>query len=127
MTPFTISYDQCCHPDCLAGLIAKPKSENDGYDIELLNCSNDSQQKHKLHSLSQIALYQYEDEELNTNTMLGSCTITGHNFIHEFDKGIVVVQIGNNRIELFSHQAVDTKKALYNAYRYCTRWIRLDI
>lgn len=127
MTPFTISCNDIQRNDCLYGIIVQKGNQEGEYDTRLLNGSSDKQQKHLLHSLSQIALYQFEDQEIDVQPLHGSCLITGHSFADMIDEGLVLIQGQNNTIELFAHQTINVKKALDSAYRYCTRWIRLDI
>ncbi len=127
MTPFTISFDHSHYDDCLIGLIVSKSSRDGEYDITLLNCSSDKQQKHNLHSLSQIALYQFEDQEIDVHPVNGPCRIIGETFSYEVAEALILVQGNDNRIAIYAHPAVSVKKALDNAYRYCTRWIRLDI
>lgn len=127
MTPFTISSDTVQRSDGMTGLIVQKGAGDADYDIILLNCSTDKQQKHKLHSLSQIALYQFEDNEIEVNQIKGCCTISGTGFDYQVTEALLLLQDNNNHISLYAHPTVAVKKYLDQAYRYCTRWIRLDI
>ncbi len=90
---------------------------------------SDATAKHAFHALSQIALYDFEDEILSIEEVPEGQTLVVKN--HEcdtpIDQGMVIVRDADGKVHIFAHDNVDHYRLLKFAHRHCTRWIRLDI
>jgi hypothetical protein len=84
--------------------------------------------KHEYHALSQMVFFQFQDDELefheiDDSPLMISC---GVEQIVSSD-GLVIYRDLAGELHVLVHRLQNRKKLLETAYRYCTRWIRLDI
>lgn len=105
---------------------------NDGKDDLLRNIqtfpgSSMSQSKHQLHSISQMVLFQLQDNEITPLFIENDFTITGSEADCLVNKGLCIYKTQSGEIGIISHQGLMVKKLVEAAHRYCTRWVRLDI
>lgn len=85
--------------------------------------------KHAFHALSQIALYDFEDEILDIEAIPeGQLLVVKANECDTpIDEGMIIVRDTEGKVHIFAHDNVDHYRLLKFAHRYCTRWVRLDI
>ena len=90
---------------------------------------SDAQAKHAVHALAEMALLDFEDEELEMETLSeGSTVVAKFKDCEEFmGVGIVIARDEEGKTRLFGHEEADVYRLLKFAHRYCTRWVRLDI
>ena len=71
--------------------------------------------------------FQYQDDELEIIEAGGPLTIICGEEFSSIDDGMVLYRAENGSYHVLAHGAHNRKKLLEAAYRYCTRWVRLDI
>lgn len=123
---YSIQYENNHIDDCQYAILV-PKQALSGARIVLIGAETNAQSKHSLHALSQMAFYQYQDNELEPAIMSGNCTVTGGTISETIDNGLIIVRQSNGIITILIHPDLKAKPLLEAAHRYCTRWIRLDI
>lgn len=97
-----------------------------GY-IQAFTIKDSAYAKHEYHAMAQMAYFQYQDDELQLTEVADEILIaTSGEDIHLGD-GMVLVRTPEGAFHTFVHGAQNRKKLLETGYRYCTRWVRLDI
>ena len=83
--------------------------------------------KHEYHALSQMVFFQFQDDELKFREIDSSVTIScGTEHVDVVD-GLIIYRDLGGELHVLVHKLQNRKKLLETAYRYCTRWVRLDI
>lgn len=123
---FSIQYESTRIDDCQYAILV-PQQALNGARIALVGGETDSQSKHSLHALSQMAYYQFQDSELEPVIMHGNCLVTGNTISETMGNGLIIVRQYSGIISILIHQELKAKPLLEAAHRYCTRWVRLDI
>ena len=98
----------------------------EGY-IRTLTTNSTAHSKHEFHAIAQIALSRFQDGELEVETVYGPLTIQWKNEIETITAGVLVLLDLQGKLHLIGNSGQNVKKLLQSAYRFCTRWIRLDI
>ena len=90
---------------------------------------NKSDAKHTFQALSQIALFDFEENNIDVETVPEGVQITLHDPSCNvpIDQGILITRDQDGKVHILAHDHVDTYRLLKFAHRHCTRWIRLDI
>ncbi len=83
--------------------------------------------KHEYHALAQMAYFQFQDDELEIIEIDSPLQITLGTEVSEMEKGMVLYRDMDGSFHVLSHILQNKKKLLETVYRYCTRWVRLDI
>jgi hypothetical protein len=126
METLEISFDQTTIPDCSCVLVVPENAvEEPGY-IKGLSAQAGGHAKHEFHALAQTAYFQYQDDELEITTMQGPARVTREAEPIELPTGLLVYRTEDG-IRAVVHEGLGSKKLLEAAYRFCTRWVRLDI
>lgn len=83
--------------------------------------------KHEYHALAQMAYFQFQDDELDCTEVVSPLDVDDGVEAQRVEDGMVLCRdtLGAVSALVFSKQ--NRKKLLEAAYRYCTRWVRLDI
>ena len=97
-----------------------------GY-ISTFTTKDNAHAKHEFHAMAQIAYFQYQDDELAVDEIDSSLTVTYGTQQVELDSGMVLCRNSNGEFRVLVHVMQNRKKLLEAVYRYCTRWVRLDI
>jgi hypothetical protein len=97
-----------------------------GY-IKMFSVKDSGHAKHEYHALTQMAYFQFQDDELEIAEIDFPLTITCGTEVHEMDSGMVLYRDMDGSFHVLVHVFQNRKKLLEAAYRYCTRWVRLDI
>ncbi len=97
-----------------------------GY-IKMFTVKDLAHSKHEYHAMAQMAYFQYQDDELEIGEIDSSATVTCGNDTVKVDGGIVIWRNENGEFHVVAHPQQNRKKLLEAAYRFCTRWVRLDI
>lgn len=100
--------------------------EEHGY-IQALTVKDSAHAKHEYHTMTQMAYFQYQDNELEIEEVDPPVTIhfRGENTLAE--DGMILYRDAGAEFHALALGQPNRKKTLEAAYRYCTRWIRLDI
>ncbi|MBU1568567.1 MAG: hypothetical protein KJ630_23435 [Proteobacteria bacterium] len=83
--------------------------------------------KHEFHALAQMVYFQFQDEELEIIKIDSPLTISDGAERTELRDGLVLCRDRVGELQVLAIAGKNTKKLLEAAYRYCTRWVRLDI
>jgi hypothetical protein len=97
-----------------------------GY-IKMFSVKDSGHAKHEYHALTQMAYFQFQDDELEIAEIDFPLTITCGTEVHVLDNGMVLYRDMDGSFHVLAHAFQNRKKLLEAAYRYCTRWVRLDI
>ena len=100
--------------------------EEDGH-IMMLSSNSDPQTKHEFYALAQMALIQFQDEELDVSALEGSIKVEWKNAVNEIASGMAICRTGDVELSVLAHADLPWRKLLEVAHRYCARWIRLDV
>ena len=112
---------------CTAIILVPEKALSQAGHIRALTAGPSTQSKHEFHTMAQTALMQFEDGELPPLSVNGTIEVTGADGNVEFDKGLLIARLPAGNIVLFINTDQSVDKLLKAAYRFCTRWIRLDL
>ncbi len=83
--------------------------------------------KHEFHALAQMVYFQFQDEELEIVGINSPLTISDGTETAELRDGLVLCRDRAGELHVLALARQNRKKLLEAAYRYCTRWVRLDI
>lgn len=85
--------------------------------------------KHAYHTLSQIALYDFEDKVLKIEPIPKDVSISVKNGLEtqNLSEGLLIIRDEKGALFAFAHDHLDPYPLLKFAHRHCTRWVRLDI
>ncbi len=97
-----------------------------GY-IKTFTVKDNAHAKHEYHALAQMAYFQFQDDELNIIEFGSPLKITCGTESSEIDRGMVLYRDTGGAFHVLVHVSQNKKKLLEATYRYCTRWVRLDI
>ncbi|NOR24325.1 MAG: hypothetical protein GQ542_08010 [Desulforhopalus sp.] len=100
--------------------------EEPGY-INSLTIKNSAHAKHEFHAMAQMAYFQFQDDELSIEEIESSLNVVLGTQNIELSGGMILCRNLSGEFRVLIHATQDRKKLLEAAYRYCTRWVRLDI
>lgn len=100
--------------------------EEPGY-INSLTIKNSAHAKHEFHAMAQMAYFQFQDDELSIEEIESSLNVILGDQNIELSGGMILCRNLSGEFRVLIHATQDRKKLLEAAYRYCTRWVRLDI
>lgn len=113
--------------DCESVIVVPEIAIAEGGHIKTFTTKDGAHAKHEFHALSQMAYFQFQDAELAIDEIDSQLTISyGSEYTH-LSKGLVIYRDLAGRMHVLVHPLQNRKKLLETAYRYCTRWVRLDI
>ncbi len=95
--------------------------------IKTFSTQKGSHAKHEYHAMSQMAYYQYQDEELDITVTNEKMIIEHSGSSEELLEGVVIYRDVSGSIHVLSQEGQNVKKLIESAYRFCARWVRLDI
>ena len=113
--------------DCASVILVPEKAiEEPGY-IQTFSENNDASVKHEFHAMAQMAYFQYQDGELEIIDIEGDVQVVTVDRNEIMKEGLLLYRDAQGGFHAFVHQGINKKKLLETAYRFCARWIRLDI
>jgi hypothetical protein len=83
--------------------------------------------KHEFHTMAQMAYFQFQDGELEIAPLEGSVRVSVRGEAEVLVAGLALYRDTEGRFHALMHEGQDGKRLIEAAYRFCTRWIRLDI
>ena len=113
--------------ECSSVIVVPERALDEGGFIRTLTAGDPAHAKHEFHAMAQMAMYQFEDGELEMTEVLGPVTITWKNEVENLTAGMVIYRDGGGNFHILAHKGQNVKKLLEAANRFCTRWVRLDI
>ncbi|MDR3089625.1 MAG: hypothetical protein LBU39_07405 [Desulfobulbaceae bacterium] len=123
----TISGNQVAATPCASVIIAPEMALREAGYIKTLTTNQEASAKHEFFALAQMALFQYQDEELVAELFNAPLTIGHDQGQEQLAQGLLICRDLSGRVRLFAHPAINVKKLLEATNRFCTRWVRLDI
>lgn len=113
--------------DCVSVILVPEIALTEPGYIKTLTVSADAHSKHEYFAMAQMAYYQYQDDELNIVPVTGPLQVKMAEVVEEVSSGMIIYRDVTGEFHVLMHQALNRKKMLETANRYCTRWVRLDI
>ncbi|TKB25733.1 hypothetical protein FCL47_11530 [Desulfopila sp. IMCC35006] len=113
--------------DCESVILVPEMALQEAGFIKTFTAKDSASAKHEYHALAQMAYFQYQDDELEIIEAGSPLTITCGEESTSIDDGMVLYRTGDGSFHVLAHGSQNRKKLLEAAYRYCTRWVRLDI
>lgn len=113
--------------DCESVILIPEIALQEAGFIKTFTIKDNSSAKHEYHALAQMAYFQYQDDELEIVEIDGPLTVTWAMESSQIDGGMVLYRATDGSFHVLSSGQHNKKKLLEAAYRYCTRWVRLDI
>ena len=113
--------------DCESLILVPLKALEEAGYIKTFTIKDSSHAKHEFHAMAQMAYFQYQDDELEIVEMGASVTIGCRGEEAVVDEGMILYRDAAGEFCAIVLGSPNRKKLLEAAYRYCTRWIRLDI
>ncbi len=120
-----VGEEQCME---IASVITVPEmSLSEAGYITTSTLQSGMHEKHEFHAMSQVAYYQYQDDELEITWVKKPMSVHRGMDKLPIEKGVVICRDLAGNIHVYAHNGQNVKKLLEAAHRFCTRWIRLDI
>ncbi len=113
--------------DCESVIIVPEIAIAEGGYIKTFTTKDRAHAKHEFHALSQMAYFQFQDDELAIDEIDSPLTISCGAEHVELSNGLVIYRDLAGQLHVLVHRLQNRKKLLETAYRHCTRWVRLDI
>lgn len=112
---------------CVSIIIVPDRAISEPGYIQAITVRAGANDKHEFHALAQMAYFQGQDDELDVTLLEGPCQIEHDGNSEDFLDGMVIFRSQSGELGVALHTEGMRKKLLEAAYRYCTRWVRLDI
>jgi hypothetical protein len=113
--------------DCQSVIVVPEIAIAEGGYIKTFTTKDGAHAKHEFHALSQMAYFQFQDDELAIDEIDSPLTIRCGAEYTQLSRGLVICRDLAGQLHVLVHRLQNRKKLLETAYRYCTRWVRLDI
>jgi hypothetical protein len=97
-----------------------------GY-IRTFSTGTGIQGKHAFYALAQTAYIQFQDRELDAVAVDMPMAVYRDEETHEVASGMAIGRTVSGEIVVLYHSKESCRRLLEAAYRFCSRWIRLDI
>ncbi|OGR19126.1 MAG: hypothetical protein A2X81_18530 [Desulfobacterales bacterium GWB2_56_26] len=107
-------------------IIPEKAVEEAGY-IQMFSANDSGHAKHEYHALAQMAYFQLQDDELDIREADSPLIVLAAGERVELLGGMIVCRQGTGEVYILVQAGQNRKKLLEAAYRWCTRWVRLDI
>jgi hypothetical protein len=110
-------------------IVVPAEAPGDAGRIVLATASATATAKHDLRALAQMALFDVEEGALTPEPVPRGCMVrigTGGD-ARTLDRGLVIVRDVRGAPRVLAVGDDDARKLLAAAYRYTTRWVRLDV
>lgn len=95
--------------------------------ITCATVENNAHAKHHFHSIGQMALFLFEDGELDAGITRGAIEIDDNGGKTALNSGIALYIDTTDKLNLLSNSQENISKLLQANHRYCTKWVRLDL
>lgn len=113
--------------DCVSIIIVPEIAINEAGHIKMFTVKDAANAKHEYHAMAQMAYFQHQDDELAVQEVESTISISSAEEGIELSDGMVICRTQTGEFYVLIHSGQSRKKILEAAYRYCTRWVRLDI
>jgi len=122
-----ITSDDDILEDCVSIIIVPEIALTEAGYIKMFTVNDEANAKHEYHAMAQMAYFQYQDDELAVREIESAVFISCGEEDVELSGGVIICRTQTGEFHVFIHAGQNRKKILEAAYRYCTRWVRLDI
>jgi len=126
-TSILITSDSGTLAECESVIIVPTLVLQEAGYIKRLTVKEPAHAKHEYHAMAQMAYFQFQDGELEIEELDESISVSFDDESIELDAGMVICRNKKGEFNVLMHAMQNRKKLLEAAYRYCTRWVRLDI
>jgi hypothetical protein len=123
----TVSGHEIATMECASVIIAPEAALRQAGYIKPLTIDEEANAKHRFFALAQMALFQYEDNEIKAEIFSGPLTIRHKQHEESLEDGLIICQDIEGRLRLLARKETNLAKLLETTNRFCTRWVRLDI
>lgn len=113
--------------DCNSVILVPEKAMQEPGYILTFSEDNDASTKHQFHAMAQMAYFQYQDGEIDVQPVDGVVIVRKDTLTEELLSGICLCRDDQGGFFVLGCGTVNVKKLLEAVYRFCTRWVRLDI
>ncbi|HBG18314.1 MAG TPA: hypothetical protein DDY32_03315 [Desulfobulbaceae bacterium] len=113
--------------NCETVIVVPEKAVGEAGYIQMFSVKDSGHAKHEYHALAQMAYFQLQDDELDIREIDSPLTVHASGESVVLGDGMVVCRDGSGAIYVLVRAGQNRKKLLEAAYRWCTRWVRLDI
>lgn len=113
--------------DCETVIVVPEIAEAEAGYIKTFSRKESGNAKHEFHALAQMVYFRIQDGDMEVSEINFPVTICYASDCTELQAGLILYlnQVGEMRV--LAHTGQNHKKLVEAAYRYCTRWVRLDI
>ncbi len=122
-----ISFESGEQVESRAAIVVPEAALADATYIRFFTVDSPAQSKHEFHAMAQIALIQFDDEELVPEKVAGAISLSHDGETFSLESGIMLCRLVSDALVIYINDNRSFRKYLEIAYRYCTRWVRLDI
>lgn len=112
---------------CASVIIVPERATSEPGYIQAITTRAGAHDKHEFQAIAQMAYFQGQDDELEVICLNGPGQIEHDGNTEDFLDGMVIFRSESGELGIVLHKGSMKKKLLEAAYRYCTRWVRLDI
>lgn len=123
----TLQFAETMITDCESVILVPRMALQEAGYIKTFTVKDSGYAKHEYHALAQMAYFQFQDDELEMVEIDSPVTITCGKEVNVINDGMVLYRDNAGSFHVLVHVFQSSKKLLEAAYRYCTRWVRLDI
>lgn len=113
--------------DCESVILVPEIALQEAGYIKTCTIKDSGYAKHEYHALAQMAYFQFQDDELDIVEIDAPVRVTCDQEISEMDGGMILYRDMGGAFHVLTLGQQNSKKLLEAVYRYCTRWVRLDI
>ena len=122
-----ITYEEDILLDCVTIIIVPEVALREAGYIKMFTVKDAANAKHEYHAMAQMAYFQYQDDELAVQDIESAISISCGEENIVLSDGMIIGRSQTGELHVLIHAGQNMKKILEAAYRYCTRWVRLDI
>ncbi|MBN2332424.1 MAG: hypothetical protein JXO50_04875 [Deltaproteobacteria bacterium] len=112
---------------CTAVIIIPEIGLAEAGHIRCLTAGQEVESKHEFHALSQIALLQFDDNDIVPRQCSAPLCIRSSDGDFHLANGVVICRSADGSLAVLSCTDLPLRKFFEAAHRFCTRWVRLDI
>ena len=123
----TVSGTEIPAMECASVIVVPEMALQEAGYIKTLTTAEEANAKHEFFALAQMALFQYQDEELPAEPFNKPLVIRDNQGEEYLERGLVICRDREGRLRLLAHEGINLTKLLEVTNRFCTRWVRLDI
>jgi hypothetical protein len=114
--------------DCVSVVMVPERAIDEPGYIQVLTTNTSASSKHEFQAMAQMAYFQFQDGELEVQPITGEVRVEAVDGVVEtMASGMLQYRDSQGGFHVLIHEGVNRKKILEAAYRFCTRWVRLDI